>query len=42
MGIRFTARGQIDIGFKLFLSFPTFSIDEKVGKKFRPVEPSSN
>jgi len=42
MCIRFTARVQINLGPRLFLSFPTFSIDEKVGKKSRPVEPSSN
>ena len=40
MCIRFTAHHQHR--YWLILSFPTFSIDEKVGKKSRPVEHSSN
>jgi len=36
MCICYTARSRINKGFSLFLSFPTFSIDEKVGKKSRP------
>ncbi len=36
MCIRCAACSRINKGFNLFLDFPTFSIDEKVGKKSRP------
>ncbi len=37
MCIRCAACSRINKGFNLFLDFPTFSIDEKVGKKSRPL-----